>query len=121
MIQLRGNMVMAAEKDVEANGAAALAPLQPISTGSTLEEALDAAANVDIPQTAFPNASEKPSDLGPPPNGGFHAWLQVAGSFFLFFNSWWVCLDSCPPLGVSKEFMMILKTFHNLQTHTPSH
>jgi hypothetical protein len=22
------------------------------------------------------------------PNGGFNAWLQVAGSFMLFFNSW---------------------------------
>jgi hypothetical protein len=24
----------------------------------------------------------------PPPNGGAVAWLQVAGAFFLFFNSW---------------------------------
>lgn len=24
----------------------------------------------------------------PPPNGGVVAWLQVAGAFFLFFNSW---------------------------------
>ena len=23
-----------------------------------------------------------------PPNGGLNAWLQVLGSFFLFFNSW---------------------------------
>jgi hypothetical protein len=23
-----------------------------------------------------------------PPNGGLDAWLQVLGSFFLFFNSW---------------------------------
>ena len=23
-----------------------------------------------------------------PPDGGLHAWLQVLGSFFLFFNSW---------------------------------
>ena len=22
------------------------------------------------------------------PNGGFQAWLQVAGAFFLFFNTW---------------------------------
>ena len=22
------------------------------------------------------------------PNGGLRAWLQVAGSFFLFFNTW---------------------------------
>ena len=25
-----------------------------------------------------------------PPNGGLGAWLQVAGSFFLFSNSWYV-------------------------------
>jgi hypothetical protein len=24
------------------------------------------------------------------PNGGFQAWLQVLGAFFLFFNSWYV-------------------------------
>jgi len=24
------------------------------------------------------------------PNGGLTAWLQVAGAFFLFFNSWCV-------------------------------
>ena len=23
-----------------------------------------------------------------PPDGGIQAWLQVLGSFFLFFNSW---------------------------------
>jgi hypothetical protein len=27
--------------------------------------------------------------LGPgPPNGGWRAWLQVAGGFFVFFNIW---------------------------------
>lgn len=24
------------------------------------------------------------------PNGGLSAWLQVAGAFFLYFNTWWV-------------------------------
>lgn len=28
-----------------------------------------------------------PTD-NPPPDGGLQAWLQVLGSFFLFFNSW---------------------------------
>ena len=23
-----------------------------------------------------------------PPNGGHRAWLQIAGAFFLYFNSW---------------------------------
>jgi len=27
-------------------------------------------------------------DIGPPPDGGYKAWLQVLGSFFLFFDSW---------------------------------
>lgn len=27
-------------------------------------------------------------DVEPPPNGGTLAWLQVLGSFFLFFNCW---------------------------------
>lgn len=43
------------------------------------------------------NTTEKPElssntpaidDIDLPPNGGFNAWLQVLGSFFLFFNSW---------------------------------
>jgi hypothetical protein len=31
---------------------------------------------------------EKRPPEEPPPNGGLNAWLQVLGSFFLFFNSW---------------------------------
>jgi hypothetical protein len=27
-----------------------------------------------------------------PPDGGINAWLQVAGSFFLFFNTWYADL-----------------------------
>lgn len=27
----------------------------------------------------------------PAPDGGIVAWVQVAGAFFLFFNSWSVC------------------------------
>jgi hypothetical protein len=33
---------------------------------------------------------ENPAGYDSPPNGGLIAWLQVAGSFFLFFNSWYV-------------------------------
>ena len=56
-------------------------------SGSTLEDALDAEANVHIPHGPATDA-EKQDDPGPPPNGGFQAWLQVLGSFFLFFNCW---------------------------------
>ncbi|KAJ5569671.1 uncharacterized protein N7459_009101 [Penicillium hispanicum] len=34
--------------------------------------------------------SEQSATPPPPPNGGVVAWLQVAGAFFLFFNSWGV-------------------------------
>lgn len=63
-------------------------------TESNLSKALDAEANIYV----LPAADEVPiseqeqqqDDPGPPPNGGFAAWLQVAGSFFLFFNCWHV-------------------------------
>ncbi|KAL2812316.1 major facilitator superfamily domain-containing protein [Aspergillus granulosus] len=37
-----------------------------------------------------PEALSKPPPEGPspPPNGGLSAWLQVAGGFMLFFNTW---------------------------------
>jgi hypothetical protein len=51
-----------------------------------------------FPITRVPHECQKNSENGesaptkaPPssiPNGGFNAWLQVAGSFMLFFNSW---------------------------------
>jgi hypothetical protein len=34
------------------------------------------------------NTPELPGPSGGPPNGGFEAWLQVVGAFFLFMNSW---------------------------------
>jgi hypothetical protein len=33
-------------------------------------------------------AVDQRGGIGPPPNGGAKAWIQVLGSFFLFFNSW---------------------------------
>jgi hypothetical protein len=41
-----------------------------------------AAAAPTAPPTGHVN------DLSSVPNGGFQAWLQVAGAFALFFNSW---------------------------------
>jgi hypothetical protein len=34
--------------------------------------------------------SSAEKDASPIPDGGFQAWLQVLGSFFLLFNSWYV-------------------------------
>lgn len=50
---------------------------------------------VDKPEQAPPIPANEP------PNGGLRAWLQVVGSFFLFFNTWYVdagCRDSFQPL-----------------------
>jgi len=35
------------------------------------------------------NVAPRVDQAGPPPNGGTIAWMQVVGSFFLFFNSWY--------------------------------
>ena len=43
------------------------------------------------PERASLDAAKEASTSSPPdpvPNGGLTAWLQVLGSFFLFFNSW---------------------------------
>ena len=37
-----------------------------------------------------PNFQKLSSCDSAPPNGGLRAWLQVLGSFFLFFNTWYV-------------------------------
>lgn len=40
----------------------------------------------DSEQSKRPDPSLDP---GPPPDGGFKAWLQVLGAFFLNFNTWY--------------------------------
>ena len=40
----------------------------------------------DSPSPTDTEAAEKPAG---PPNGGTLAWLQVAGAFVLFFNTWY--------------------------------
>lgn len=69
--------------------------LVPVRThSSTFSQALDAEANIshspppEQVNIANPNEKINDDDPGPPPNGGFYAWLQVLGSFFLFFNCW---------------------------------
>jgi hypothetical protein len=39
------------------------------------------------PGTVVPVVNQR-GGIGPLPNGGAKAWIQVLGSFFLFFNSW---------------------------------
>ncbi|WYZ41827.1 hypothetical protein EsH8_V_000722 [Colletotrichum jinshuiense] len=41
--------------------------------------------NITDDQSTKDSPSSKPSD---PPDGGLKAWLQVLGSFFIYFNTW---------------------------------
>ncbi|KIW20131.1 hypothetical protein PV08_00706 [Exophiala spinifera] len=51
--------------------------IPPGSSSSMVDAAIQAPANL---------TPEKGDE--PPPNGGVLAWMQVAGAFFLYFNSW---------------------------------
>lgn len=73
----------------------------------------DQASNVDAPveeavnaEGDLPPTSEKEirlqQGIDPPPNGGLTAWLQVLGSFFLFFNCWSVVVNLRTHLESSK-------------------
>lgn len=54
------------------------------STGADpLSQQVDSSDSSDVEN----NGQEKPQ-IPDPPNGGLTAWLQVAGAFLLFFNSW---------------------------------
>ena len=82
-------MGLSPSTDPEKNFEPSFPHLTPVhSTGSTLAEALDAEASITRPPPDTSVDPEKGDDPGPPPNGGFQAWLIVLGSFFLFFNSW---------------------------------
>lgn len=59
------------------------------------------------PDRASDNAvKEAPSPADTIPNGGLIAWLQVVGSFFLFFNSWLVC--SLSNITLTGEYQLIV-------------
>lgn len=58
---------------------------------SDKEKVLATPKNDDIyslannPEESLPESNPK---SGEAPNGGFGAWLQVGGSFCLYFNTW---------------------------------
>lgn len=57
----------------------------PMAANASVETVVEPDSNV------LPTKDEvKEEQPEPPPNGGTLAWLQVAGSFFLFFNCWYV-------------------------------
>lgn len=67
-------------------------PSHSSDVGSELEPQKIEASPVDTPpERASLDTAKEASASSPPdpvPNGGLTAWLQVLGSFFLFFNSW---------------------------------
>jgi hypothetical protein len=48
---------------------------------ASLGEKLEPGTVVQVPVV------DQRGGIGPPPNGGVKAWIQVLSSFFLFFNS----------------------------------
>lgn len=54
---------------------------------SPKDDALESSAAAADEEKAAPPAAPS-GGPGPPPNGGAIAWLQVAGSWMLFFNTW---------------------------------
>ncbi|RDK46614.1 MFS general substrate transporter [Aspergillus phoenicis ATCC 13157] len=66
---------MAVPSDSDASSVSPLS-VDPIAVPNTAETEKQ---SVDEDSTPLPP---------PPPNGGIFAWVQVAGAFFLFFNSW---------------------------------
>ena len=83
------------------------------SARSTLDDAFDAEARIEPPSLDSDDSHEKgvhEEDEGgadanvkahgspeEPPDGGLAAWMQVLGSFFLFFNCWYVTIPSKLP------------------------
>lgn len=61
----------------------------PIGTSGDLEKS----SGQETPNDATPPAPVKPP-MFEVPDGGLVAWLQVAGGFSLFFNTWYVASRS---------------------------
>lgn len=61
----------------------------PTTKGHSISHPQRVSASDSIPADSDTEKQTRaPATSPPPPNGGVVAWLQVAGAFFLFFNSW---------------------------------
>jgi hypothetical protein len=81
-------MAASEEQDVENQAS------PPISS-----DAAETQAPKDTTETSSSSAPE-PTPARFIPNGGLQAWLQVAGAFFLYFNTWG---ESCIPTGIPSD------------------
>ncbi len=59
--------------------------LPPLKWSWSTADSNDSVVNIAIEAPA--NLTPAKGDE-PPPNGGWLAWMQVLGAFFLYFNSW---------------------------------
>ena len=59
---------------------------------ATTETSHDAITKEMPSEMLEPGRLDKPQKTiaATPPDGGWRAWLQVAGGFFVFFNIWYV-------------------------------
>lgn len=83
------------------------------------------------PDTSIPPAEVNPSDgaqlkklasvndASAIPNGGLQAWLQVLGSFFLFFNSWGI-ISKQITMFFASLMLTSIDTFGTFQTYYES-
>ncbi|RMJ28988.1 Major Facilitator Superfamily [Aspergillus sp. HF37] len=62
-----------------------------------------------------PRQKASVSDTSSIPNGGLKAWLQVAGTFFVFFNTWYETLPRSGKFADSSRG--VLNTFGAYQTY----
>ncbi|KAJ9649546.1 hypothetical protein H2199_000322 [Coniosporium tulheliwenetii] len=120
---------MARSQDLESQASSSLTQASTPEVAIKVEDAEEGAGisreNVNASGTAPEVEKEPPppieepvskvvsvNNVGAIPNGGLVAWLQVAGAFFLFFNSW----------GIVNAFG-VFQTFYEgelLQDSTPS-
>jgi hypothetical protein len=59
--------------------------LPPLKWSGSMADSNASIVNIAIeaPANLTPSRADEP-----PPNGGWLAWMQVLGAFFLYFNSW---------------------------------
>jgi hypothetical protein len=66
------------------------AQAQPVQQDDVESKAALGSAATSEPAPIAKPAHGHVNDLSSVPNGGLRAWLQVAGAFMLFFNTWYV-------------------------------
>jgi hypothetical protein len=77
------------EKNIEADGDKGIEVRSPASSRDS-HDLIENTLPTEAPsrEKHGPPIISTTTTINPPPNGGLTAWLQVAGSFFLFFNTW---------------------------------